>query len=98
MDLSDQRTGCVNDFKVALPSLRPYRRGNTMCTKDQASAAGNFFQFLDKDRASFAQFVDNVLVVDDFFAHIDGSAVKIQCNFDHIYRTNDTSAKPTRPE
>ena len=60
--------------------------------------AGNFVQFLHEDRAGFAQFLHNVLVVYDFFADVDRRAVEVESDFDDIDGPDHAGTKTSRLE
>ena len=49
-----------------------------MCGKDDARAFGDLVGLLNKDCPALAQGFHNEFVVNDFFAHVHGSAVQIQ--------------------
>src|SRR5580700_11207450 len=49
-----------------------------------------------EDGAGLAQFVNDVFVVDDFLAHVDRRAVKIERNFHHVDSPYYARAKATR--
>src|ERR1700677_4357661 len=69
-----------------------------MGTENRASAGGHFLQFLHEDRAHFTQFIDHMLVMDDFLPHIHWGAIQIQRNLHYIDRTHDAGAKTARLE
>src|SRR5712671_5524394 len=93
MDLSNQRTGGVDDLQIAAAGLIPYLRGDAMCAEDGAGSGRDLVQLLHENRARFAQAVHNMLIVNDLLAHVNRRAVEIQRNLDHIDGPNDARAK-----
>ena len=67
-----------------------------MCGKDYARAFGDLIGFLDKDCPALAQGFHNEFVVNDFFAHVHGGAVQIQCFLYDINCTVNTGAITAR--
>ena len=53
-------------------------------------------QFIDEDRAFFRQIVDNIAVMNDLLANIDGSAEGIERNLHDIDGANDAGTKAAR--
>ena len=67
-----------------------------MCGKDDARAFGDLVGFLNENRPTLAQGFHNEFVVNDFFAHVHGGAVQIQCFLYDINCTVNTRAIPAR--
>ncbi len=64
-----------------------------MRTEDGPGAFGNFGQFLDKNGAQFAEFVDHVLVMNNLLANIDWRAVEVKCYLDDVDGANHACAE-----
>ena len=64
-----------------------------MCAKNDAGSFGNLGEFFYKNCARAAEFVDDVLVMDNFFANVDGGVIKIQSNLYNVDGTNYTGAE-----
>ncbi len=96
MDLGDQRAGGVDDGEAALFALTPDFGRNAVGAENGAPAIGHFAQFFDKNGAQFAQFVHHMFVVDDFFADVNGAAVEIQGDLDHVDGAHHARAKSAR--
>ncbi len=69
-----------------------------MRTENSAAAGGHFIQLFDEDGSRLPQFIDHMLVVDNFLADVDRRAVKVECNLDHIDGPDDTGAEAARLE
>ena len=59
-------------------------------------AVGHFVQFLDEARALVLQRVDDMLVVDDLVAHIDGLAILLERALDDVDGAHHAGAKAAR--
>jgi hypothetical protein len=64
--------------------------------KHQSCTLWNLINLVNKYCSALFQSCDNVLVVNDFFANIDRSAVMIQRLFDSDYGSIHTSAVASR--
>jgi hypothetical protein len=69
-----------------------------MGAEDDARAGGNFVQFFDKDSAGASQLIHDVTVVDNFLAHVNGSAIEIKGYFDNVDGSHNSGAKPSWPQ
>ncbi len=73
MDLGDQWAGRVNGQKIALGGGGGHGFGYAMRGKDHRRAGvGNLLQLLDENRALGLKRLDDITVVDDLMADIDG--------------------------
>ena len=79
--------------RLAFLALSANFRRNAVRAENGARAGRHFFEFLDENGAQLAQFIDHVLVMDDFLAHIDRRAVEVQSDFDHIDGAHHAGAK-----
>ncbi len=59
-----------------------------MGAENDSAANGNLVQFFYKNGALFAQLIHYVAVMDDFLAHVNRRAVKIQSNLDYVDRAH----------
>ena len=75
-----------------------HRGRNAVGAEDYARARRHFVQFLDENRSGAAQLVHHVPVVDDLLAHVNGSAIEVQRDLNHIDRAHDSGAKPSWPQ
>jgi len=92
----NQRAGGVDDGEVALFGFRANCRRYAVGTENRSRAGRNFGKLFHEDGAEFAQFVDDMLVVDNFFADVDRRAVEIQGNLDHVDSAYHTGTKAAR--
>src|SRR5579862_499506 len=84
MDLGHQRTGGIDHLEVAPLAALTHGRRNAMGRIDDALAIGHVVNFMDKNRALFCQLVDNIAIMNDLAAHIDGRTESLQGNFDDV--------------
>ena len=59
-------------------------------------AVRNVVDLMNKDRALFRQLVDDIAVMDDFAAHINGSAEGFQSDLHNVDRAHYAGAKASR--
>ena len=96
MDLGYQGTGRIEIFQTTLFGFMGNSLGHAVRRKNDRHAIGHFVQFLDKYRAHFLQFVDNIAVVDDFVPDIDRCAIFFNRQLDDFYGAVDACAKAAR--
>ena len=96
MHLGHQRAGCVQMDHVAALCLRGDGFRYAMGGKNHRRALRHLVQFLDENRSLLAQRVDNVFIMDDLVAHVDGRPEFFQCLFDDVDGAVDAGAKTTR--
>jgi len=75
-----------------------HRRGDTVGAKYRPGAGRHFIELFNKYRARITQFVDDVFIVDDFFAHINRRAIKIERDFYNVDRSDYTGTEASRLE
>ena len=63
---------------------------------DDGRALGNLGLLVDEDRSARFEVTDDVDVVDDLLADVDGSAVVLERPFDRVDRTLDPRALAAR--
>ncbi len=95
VDLADQRAGRIDHRQAALFGIHLHRAADTVRGEDGDGAGGNFVQLLDEHRALRLQRVDDMPVMDDLMADIDGSPNPIECLIDDIDGANDASTETT---
>ena len=83
--LGDQRTGRVKDRKLARRGLFLDAFGDTMSAEDGDGVRRNLGEILDEMSALGLQALNDVLVVDDFVAHVDRRAIFLQSALDDLY-------------
>ena len=96
VDLGDQRAGGVDNGQAAPFGFDLHRFGDTVGAENGHGAIGNVVHFLDENGTLGAQRLDHALVVNDFMAHVDRGAVKVQGSFHNLNGPFDTGAKSTR--
>jgi hypothetical protein len=64
-----------------------------MRAEDRDSAVRHFVEFLDETRAFVPQIVDDVPIVNDFVAHVDGRAMPFEGPIDDFDRTDHARTK-----
>ena len=73
-----------------------HARGDAVGGEDDDRALGHLGLLLDEDRAALAQLLDDVLVVDDLLAHVDGRAVELERALDRLHGAVDARAVAAR--
>jgi hypothetical protein len=96
MNLGDKRAGGINHFEPASPAALTNRWRDAVCRVDDALAIRHIIDFVDKDGAFFSEFVDNVAIVDNLAAHVDGGAEGFKSDFNDVDGANYTGAKTAR--
>ena len=85
VDLRHQRAGCVDRLQFAFRGLGVNRRRDAVRREDGDSAfRDRVVQLIDEDRASVAELLDDVLIVDDLLAHVNGRAVGFERALDRL--------------
>ena len=97
VDLGDQRAGRVDRVQAAAGGVRVDGRRDAVGGEDGDGALRDAVaQLLDEDRAALAQLLDDVLVVDDLLAHVDGRAVELEGALDRLHGAVDAGAVAPR--
>src|ERR1700675_1656818 len=96
MDFGHQWAGGINHTQLPLLSFDAHPRWNAMSAENEYRAFGNLFDSLYENRATAAQLVNHIAVVNDFVVNENGPPVARQRQFHDITRTNHTGAKSTR--
>ena len=94
--LGHERAGGVDRLQPARLGVRVHRRRDAVRGEDHGLALGHLGLLLDEDRAALAQLLDDVLVVDDLLAHVDGRAVQLERALDRLDGTVDARAVAAR--
>ena len=97
VDLGDERTGRVEHEDVARGGVLAHALRHAMRGEDHRPVRiGNLVELLDEDRALRLQALDDVAVVDDLVAHIDGRAEALQRLLDDLDGALDAGAEAAR--
>jgi hypothetical protein len=67
-----------------------------VCAENGDGAVRDFVEFLDETRALASQIVDNMPIVNDLMAHIDGRAMSFQSTIDNLDRADHARTKAAR--
>src|SRR5208283_4921497 len=89
----DQRTSRVENRQAALLGLAHDEFGYAMGAEYGHGALGDLGQLVDEVGALGLERFDDVPIVDDLMAHIDGRAVFIEGTLDDIDRPDDAGTK-----
>ena len=77
VDLGDQRTGGVKDLEATPCCLLLHRPGDAVSAENHGRTVRNLIQFLNEDRATPPQIIDDETVMHDFMADIDRRAEQV---------------------
>jgi hypothetical protein len=94
--LGDQRTGGIENAQAAPRRFGGDCFGNTVGAEDDNGAVGHLIEFIDKYRALGAQVFDDVFVVHNFMANVDGRAEGCQRALDDGDGAFDAGAEAAR--
>jgi hypothetical protein len=75
VNLGDERAGCIENIQAARLRVRFHRLRDAVCAENGDGAVRHFIEFLDETRTLATQIVDNMPIVDDLMAHVDGRAM-----------------------
>ena len=75
---------------------RPHGRRHAVRGEHHRGAFGNLVELLDEDRAATLEIGDDVLVVDDLLADVDGCAALLERELDGLDRALDARAERAR--
>ncbi len=78
VDLGDQRAGRVDGLQAQGLGLLVDHGGDAVGAEDDGGALGHLVGLLHEHRATLLQRGDDVLVVDDLLADVDGRAVELE--------------------
>ena len=92
----NQRARGIENREVALDCFAFDGLGHAMRTENRARTGWNFGKVLDELRPHFLQALDDIAIVDDFVAHIDGRAVFGQSALDDLDGADHAGAKSAR--
>ena len=97
VDLRHERAGRVDRLQAAALGLGVDGRRDAVGAEDGDRALGDrVVELLDEDRAAVAQLLDDVLVVHDLLAHVDGRAVELERALDRLHGAVDAGAVAAR--
>ena len=94
--LGDQRTGGVDGLEAAGGSRPMHLWRHPVCGEDDDRTLRDLVGLADEHGATLGERVDDVPVVNDLFAHVDGCSVLVQGAFDGLDRTVDARAVTAR--
>jgi hypothetical protein len=94
--LGHQRAGGVEHVEAAPPRLVLHRLAHAVGREHQRGARRHVGQVLDEDRALGLEVVDDVGVVHDLVAHVDGRAELLQRALDDLDGAVDAGAEAAR--
>ena len=94
--LRHQRARRVEDGKAAARRLAAHGFRDAMCAEDDGRTVRNLVQRLDEHRSLALQVVDDVAVVDDLVANVDGGAKLRERELDDCDRPVDAGAEAAR--
>jgi hypothetical protein len=98
MNFGNQGTGGIDDVQLTFAGLGPHRGSHAMGAENGTSARWDFVEFFYKNRASFAQLIHHMLVVNDLFPDVDWRPVEVESDLDDIDSSHHTGAKASRLE
>ena len=96
MHLRHERTGRVDRLQPPRGRGVVNRRRDAVRREDEPRALGHARLALDEDRAALLEVADDVHVVDDLLAHVDGRPVQLQRSLDGLDRPLDACAESAR--
>jgi hypothetical protein len=96
VDLGDQRAGGVDRPQAPRLGVLVHGRGDAVGGEDDHLSLRHLGLLLDEDRAPLGELLDDVLVVDDLLADVDGGAVAVERPFDRLDGTVDAGAVAAR--
>src|SRR5579871_4471784 len=96
MNLGDERARGVNHLEPTSFAAITNSRRNAVCAVNHALPVWNVIDLMNEDRALFCQFIDNVPIVNNLAAHIDGRAEGLKGNVDDVNRAHHASTESTR--
>ena len=96
VDLGHQRAGGVDGLELALLGLAVHLGRDAVGGEHHGRAVGHLVELLDEDRAARLEVGDDVLVVHDLLADVDGCAVQVERLLDGDHRAVDAGAVAAR--
>ena len=94
--LGDERAGGVDGVQAAVGGRVHDGRRHAVRAEDDVRALGHLVDLLDEDRALLLELGDDVDVVHDLLAHVDGRAVVLERLLDGDHGAVDAGAVPAR--
>ena len=82
--------------RLARGGVLVHRRGDAVGGEDDHLALRHLGLLLDEDRAPLGELLDDVLVVDDLLADVDGRAVEVERALDRLDGAVDPRAVAAR--
>ena len=94
--LAHQRTGRIDHPQPADAGLVLHFPGHAMGAEHRDGVLRDVFDVFDEASALVAQTVDNVLVVDNFVANVDGRTIDLERSFDDVDGPDDSGTESSR--
>ena len=94
--LGHERAGGVDRLETERLGLLVHDRCHAVGGEDDGGALGHLVGLLDEHRTALLQRGDDVLVVHDLLAHVDGRPVQLEGLLDRHHGPVDAGAVPTR--
>jgi hypothetical protein len=82
--LGHERAGRVDRVQTPCPGVLVHRRRHTVGRKDHRPPLGNIELVLDEDRAASLEVADDMGVVDDLLANVNGRPVQVEELLDRV--------------
>ena len=95
MHLRDKRTGGIEHRQPTRLRISPDLLGHTMGRENAGGASRYLVHLIDKNRAGFAQAIDNEPVVHNFVADINRRAQLVESAFNNLDGAIDAGTKTT---
>src|SRR5450631_2443302 len=96
MNFRNEGTCGIEDRQSKRGGFRLDGAGDPMGTKNRARASGNLIQALDEPCSLRLEGLDNIAVVDNLMADIDGRPIFFERAFDDFDRPDDAGTKSAR--
>ena len=94
--LGDERAGGVDHVQLPACGVGPHGRGHAVRAEHHHRSCRHLIELVDEDRASLGKLRDDVPVMDNLLADIDGRAQLLQRQVHDVDGADDTGAKSTR--
>ena len=95
VDLGHQRAGRVDGAQAPVPGFLPDLRRDAVRGEDDHRSLGNRLGLLHEDRAPVLKRPDDMSVMDDLLADVDGRAEALEGLLDGLHRPVDARAVAT---
>src|SRR5690606_5510677 len=93
-----QRAGGVDDLKAAGLGVAADFGRDAVCAVDDTGSSGGLVELFNEDGPATGEVFDDVAVMDDLAAYVDGRAIGFESQFNDVDGAHDASAKAPRLE